>query len=105
MAEKPMMILEIKRSVNGGLSQVAYGDLVQTLLESCYCGLQYDLQRITACLTDVATWHFLDAHCYPKSKHMLSVDGSTSILQKDNDYSDLVHLIGSIILKGIEDEF
>ena len=98
------MIFEIKRSVNGNLSRVDKGDLTQTLLKGYYCGQRYGLKRVTACLTDVTTWHFMNCDCQPKDKGMISILGTDSVITAD-EYGDLIHKIASILLKGIDDAF
>lgn len=79
MEEKPIMIFEIEKSMNGDLPRVGIGELSQTLLESCYCGLQYNTQWITACSTDVATWHFMKCNCPLDEPQMVVVTGTTTV--------------------------
>ena len=100
--EKPVMIFEIKRSVNGDLSRVGIGGLSQTLLESCYCGLQYKTRQITACLTDVAMWHFLKCDCPLREPQMVVVTGTTTV-SPSQDYESLIHTMAGMLLNGIEE--
>lgn len=100
--EKPIMIFEIKRSVNGNLSRVGIGGLSQTLLESCYCGLRYKTRQITACLTDVATWHFIKCDCPLDEPQMVVVKAATTVTTCQ-DYKTLIHTMAGMLLNGIEE--
>lgn len=95
------MIFEIKKSVNGSLSFVGLSELTQTLLECTYCAQKYGIKKITACLTDVATWHFMNCDC----DAMISVTGRLTMNVNDNVYDDLAHVIAKLLLKGIDEEF
>ena len=102
--EKPIMIFEIKVSVNASLARVGLGDLTQTLLEGHYCGQQYGLKKVAVCFTDVAMRHFLECDCQPKDHGMISVLSTTTVFA-ENEYKDLIHVMAGIMLKLISDEF
>ena len=106
------MIFEIKKAVNSNLERVALGDLTQTLLEGCYCGQQHVLKKVVACLTDSSAWHFMEIGYEAKDQRMISVlSSTTSVLstpttvRAKDEYNGLIHLMASILLKLVKDEF
>ena len=109
------MIFEIKKAVNSNLERVALGDLTQTLLEGYYCEQQHELKKVVVCLTDTSTWHFIEIgyeakhHC-DKMISILSsttsvISSPTTAVRAKDEYDGLIHLMASILLQLIKDEF
>ena len=99
------MIFEIKKSINANLAFVGMREVTQTLLECMYCMQQYNSKHVIGCITDVTTWHFMRCVAVDSSDVMMSVNESTTVIAKNNNYDTLDHHLAKILLKAIEVQF
>ena len=101
------MIFEIKRSVNADLMWVEGADITQTLLESFYTSHRYGTRQVVGCLSDTATWHFVNVLYDPSgggSRELVAVTGSETVIVNDRSYEDLGSTICQFLLKLIDEE-
>ena len=92
-----MTIFEIKMSLNANLAFVGMRELTQTLLECMYCMQQYSTRQVIGCLTDVTAWHFMSCVSVDSTDAMMSVNGSTMEVARDNHYDTLGHHLAQIV--------